>query len=770
MTFHDEIEHYHDEKDDLSVQNDGIFFGLRGHPLRDDDTDYDEQLEGLSQTRVVGRDEHQHEDSLFSDEVDDSERTSPTEHHIRRHNISRAIRDGAVDAAGDLSGGTHGVIDMYHDQDEEPLLSPTRKRKVQSQAFSPEGVRPKPAGFHRSLSTPDLAGTSNKAMSPTARGTLMSLRALSKSDMRWLQADRTHSKTVAGFEFGDDNSFLNRPLSREREAQGSRGSPSSTRRFEPATPRNQAHGGTFSKRPLSSGPWSPQRPPMEYREPRIGSPSVSSATTEPHNNEDSDIPVIPHPVSRGRSRVHMDHGFSSANANIYTSMGVKGEYSHSHLRTSGMDPGLKSATNLIQSEEARAALEARRKATRSSHRAAQECYALYETLELGTLPTAEECLRAEPKYHCLAKVPIRKSWRKDSVVGHFYASTDAGFVCQVVLDNGQVCGVSYRKSGSNRGSALDSEDFKNSFSFINPYFKLPSRDMIPRMLDERVMTQKMELKKYLNNNVYHGAITVNRWIGLDGRKFLGVTYHFLTPDFRPVSLVIGMERSRGPQTAEVVLEKLSKHHAVDQDINSKIQDRLFGKRYNFLAANVTRWNSEFKMASRVLLLKDTIGATYDNLLAGSREAKAKGTELAKYLLGEEEPFSQLEPLDTTAAQDLHVQMENLIKEYWPINGIPDVVLISMYLNPACPALGFFDNMQAEDGTRLRDKATKLTISALRAFKLEKSRRDELSTQLPNGQQPSFTIRRVLDPFHFEAVRAVANYTATTTISPGDLAK
>ncbi|KAF9430489.1 hypothetical protein BGZ94_006568 [Podila epigama] len=133
-------------------------------------------------------------------------------------------------------------------------------------------------------------------------------------------------------------------------------------------------------------------------------------------------------------------------------------------------------------------------------------------------------------------------------------------------------------------------------------------------------------------------------------------------------------------------------------------------------------------------------------------------------------FSQLEPLDTTAAQDLLVQMESLIKEYWPINGMPDVVLISIYLNPACPALGIFDNMQVEDGTLLRDKAIKLTISALEASKLEKSRRDEPSTQLPNARQLSFTIRRVVDPFHLEAVGAVASYTATTTVSPGDFVK
>jgi len=112
-------------------------------------------------------------------------------------------------------------------------------------------------------------------------------------------------------------------------------------------------------------------------------------------------------------------------------------------------------------------------------------------------------------------------------------------------------------AGSNF-NMIESQEFKDICSILNPFYKVPSRDVLQRMLDERVMEQKRKLKEYLLNNVNHGAITADGWMSKDGRKYLGVTYHFVTPDFEPMSVVIGMERASGAQTGEVILHALSK--------------------------------------------------------------------------------------------------------------------------------------------------------------------------------------------------------------------
>ncbi|KAG0267697.1 hypothetical protein BG011_000008 [Mortierella polycephala] len=109
--------------------------------------------------------------------------------------------------------------------------------------------------------------------------------------------------------------------------------------------------------------------------------------------------------------------------------------------------------------------EGRRSGLRDSHRAPDKWYQLYDILEIGTIPTPEQCADAPPAQKLLAKVPIWKSLRKNSILGHFYASySNTEFQCQVVGDSGDICGQIYKKSGGgsartnhivNRHSALD---------------------------------------------------------------------------------------------------------------------------------------------------------------------------------------------------------------------------------------------------------------------------------------------------------------------------
>ncbi|OAQ35778.1 hypothetical protein K457DRAFT_1869927 [Linnemannia elongata AG-77] len=69
-----------------------------------------------------------------------------------------------------------------------------------------------------------------------------------------------------------------------------------------------------------------------------------------------------------------------------------------------------------------------REAVRSSHRATEEWYTLYESMEYGSIPLPDRCADAPPSQKPLTDVPHATSLRKRSVLGHFYTSNDDSFV------------------------------------------------------------------------------------------------------------------------------------------------------------------------------------------------------------------------------------------------------------------------------------------------------------------------------------------------------
>ncbi|KAF9347608.1 hypothetical protein BGX26_000934, partial [Mortierella sp. AD094] len=110
-------------------------------------------------------------------------------------------------------------------------------------------------------------------------------------------------------------------------------------------------------------------------------------------------------------------------------------------------------TDTADSEEN--SLETRRQLVRGSHKAPEGWYELYEYFPLGTIPNPEQCSDAPPTQIMLAKVPKTRTWRKCSLMGHFYKSISTTlFECQVVRDNGEICGVTYAKSGGGGAKKL----------------------------------------------------------------------------------------------------------------------------------------------------------------------------------------------------------------------------------------------------------------------------------------------------------------------------
>ncbi|KAG0354082.1 hypothetical protein BGX24_007033, partial [Mortierella sp. AD032] len=90
---------------------------------------------------------------------------------------------------------------------------------------------------------------------------------------------------------------------------------------------------------------------------------------------------------------------------------------------------------------------------REVHGGSSKWCQVYSELPLGTLPTPQELLGCPPPayFNILAKIPIAKSRRNDSVFGHFYKSNSTGIICcQAKGRNGETCLTEYRNKAKPR--------------------------------------------------------------------------------------------------------------------------------------------------------------------------------------------------------------------------------------------------------------------------------------------------------------------------------
>lgn len=107
-------------------------------------------------------------------------------------------------------------------------------------------------------------------------------------------------------------------------------------------------------------------------------------------------------------------------------------------------------------------------------------------------------------------------------------------------------------------AVIQSDEFKALCGLLNPLYRVPDVNTLKRRLDEKVRSHRQDITTYISQHVAHGSITADGWMAVDKRKFLGITFHFLTPTFQLASVVIGMEHIEGPQTAETLLRSIIK--------------------------------------------------------------------------------------------------------------------------------------------------------------------------------------------------------------------
>ena len=99
-----------------------------------------------------------------------------------------------------------------------------------------------------------------------------------------------------------------------------------------------------------------------------------------------------------------------------------------------------------------------------------------------------------------------------------------------------------------------SANLKEFCRVLNPQFRLPAHDTLQNRLRLKVLEKKRQTVNYLLAYIDGGSITTDAWTcSTNRKKYLGVTFHYMTRDYRMSSVVIGMEHLREPRITALVL-------------------------------------------------------------------------------------------------------------------------------------------------------------------------------------------------------------------------
>jgi hypothetical protein len=82
---------------------------------------------------------------------------------------------------------------------------------------------------------------------------------------------------------------------------------------------------------------------------------------------------------------------------------------------------------------------------------------------------------------------------------------------------------------------IESDTFKAMCGLLNPLYRVPSTETLQRRMEERVTEMRLQIKHYIHKHVCKGSLTADCWTSTDQRKFFGVTFHFMTPQFEMAS-------------------------------------------------------------------------------------------------------------------------------------------------------------------------------------------------------------------------------------------
>lgn len=121
---------------------------------------------------------------------------------------------------------------------------------------------------------------------------------------------------------------------------------------------------------------------------------------------------------------------------------------------------------------------------------------------------------------------------------------------------------------------------------------------------------------------------------------------------------------------------------------------------------------------------------------------------------------------TLEAMELHGKLEPLLRNSWPLDTIPDAILMAVFLNPACASHNMLDCAESS-GKKLRDKAKELAVKELTliiAEERKKAARQQRESRL-DTKEPGHSSDFTNDFFELQASYQVAAYSMRVTKQP-----
>ncbi|KAG0012928.1 hypothetical protein BGZ80_011415 [Entomortierella chlamydospora] len=275
-------------------------------------------------------------------------------------------------------------------------------------------------------------------------------------------------------------------------------------------------------------------------------------------------------------------------------------------------------------------------------------------------------------------------------------------------------------------SFVESKSFRGVVHFANPNLKVPSVIKFEEILQDYQIHKRVDLKDCLSA-VQFGSITSDIWTSKQGNKYLGLTFHFIRHhDFQPQSIAIGMEPLNDSHTA--VLLKTTITH------------------------NMTRWDSKYNTASRMLALLPAVDHVIQSAEVGQSKKDESLLELLQpHILDRNEKTILKEGLGilkpvydlthffnadnhssisvvytsvhdlisrpvtatTAEAQGFSTRLVKELVDRWNMDYIPDLDLISAFLNPSFVHHNLFRRSNPNDLTEtLGDQMKCLVKKAL----------------------------------------------------------
>jgi hypothetical protein len=112
-------------------------------------------------------------------------------------------------------------------------------------------------------------------------------------------------------------------------------------------------------------------------------------------------------------------------------------------------------------------------------------------------------------------------------------------------------------------SVATSKSLKALCNLLNPSFQFPCTATLKDRLRKTVESRKRQTVNYIHANVVRGALTADAWTsGHNKRKYLGITFHYMTREYRLSTVVIGMERLLAVKVTAEILESAINKFAI----------------------------------------------------------------------------------------------------------------------------------------------------------------------------------------------------------------